>query len=85
MNRSNDERSSSGINILWPDPNNKYFKEALKDANAGSRPNNISAIVKYTREGMKRAVAIWMGDLETDFLQAGIDVGARDAAEWVTL
>jgi beta-lactamase superfamily II metal-dependent hydrolase len=69
MNRKSDERGSSGINILWPDRANKYFKQALEDANAGNSPNNISAIVKYTREGMKRAVAIWMGDLETDFLE----------------
>jgi beta-lactamase superfamily II metal-dependent hydrolase len=69
MNQSSDERGSSGINILWPDPENRHFKEALEDANAGNSPNNISAIVKYSREGMKRTVAIWMGDLETDFLE----------------
>ena len=64
MNRSSDARSSSGINILWPDRSNTHFQDALKDANAGNSPNNISAIVEYSKEGMKRAVAVWMGDLE---------------------
>jgi len=68
MNQSSDARSSSGITILWPDRDNEHFKEALEDANAGGSPNNISAVIQYMRKGMKRAVALWMGDLETDFM-----------------
>lgn len=30
MNQTTNERGSSGINILWPDTSNKYFKEELE-------------------------------------------------------
>ena len=30
MNISDEERDASGINILWPDLNNSYFKEELE-------------------------------------------------------
>jgi len=68
MNQKDDTRRASGIHILWPDPSNKYFKAALRDAENGESPNNISPIIKYTlQEG---ATALWMGDLETDFMKA---------------
>ena len=68
MNRKNEERGSSGINILWPDLNNKHFKNALQNAAAGKSPNNISPIIKYSlQDGV---TALWMGDLETDFMEA---------------
>ena len=35
MNQSNDDRGSAGINILWPNPENNDFKDALKTANDG--------------------------------------------------
>jgi hypothetical protein len=35
MNQSNEERKTSGINILWPDRNNEDFKVALADAETG--------------------------------------------------
>ena len=44
MNQSNEERGSSGINIKWPNENNSYFKDALKKAEDGDNPNNISKI-----------------------------------------
>jgi hypothetical protein len=67
MNLAGDGRGSSGVNILWPDPNNQYFKEALADAEAGGSPNNISAIVKYSlNDGVK---ALWFGDLHKDFME----------------
>ena len=68
MNLSNDERDTSGINILWPDLQNDDFKDALQRASEGDSPNNISPIVKYSlRNGV---TALWMGDLETDFMEA---------------
>ena len=67
MNMKNEERGSSGITILWPKTNNKYFKEALEKAHNGKSPNNISPIIKYSLEnGVK---ILWFGDLEKDFME----------------
>jgi beta-lactamase superfamily II metal-dependent hydrolase len=68
MNKGDDERGSSGINILWPDVNNSEFKAALSDAANGYSPNNISPIIKYSLNG--GASFLWMGDLETDFMES---------------
>ena len=62
---------SSGINILWPDINNDDYKAELKNAEDGNSPNNISFIVKYILDGGVRA--IWMGDLETEFMEKILD------------
>ncbi len=67
LNQSNDERKSAGINILWPITDNKYYKEALKKAENGESPNNISPIVKYSIEN--GVAMLWMGDLESDFME----------------
>lgn len=72
MNRSGVDSSgnhigSSGINILWPDTSNEHYKEELQKAKEGIAFNNISAIIKYSLEG--GVTAIWMGDLETDFME----------------
>jgi len=58
---------SAGINILWPETNNKFYVEALKVAKDGGSPNNISPIVKYSIENS--ATYLWMGDLETKFME----------------
>lgn len=61
------EIGSSGINILWPNTENQYYKDALKFAKDGGSPNNISPIITYSiSEG---ATYQWMGDLETDFME----------------
>ena len=78
MNKSKEGRGSSGINILWPITSNKHYKEALKKAKNGESPNNISPIVKYSRKGS--ASIIWMGDLETDFMESVKDAITMDAA-----
>lgn len=67
MNRKGDGRDSAGINILWPKTDNKYYKEALEEAELGLSPNNISAIIKYSLN--KGPTVLWMGDLETDFME----------------
>jgi len=67
MNKSNEERSSSGINILWPKTGIQIFKDELEKAKNGESPNNISPIIEYSLDdGVK---IIWMGDLEKDFME----------------
>jgi len=67
LNEEDEQRGSAGISILWPDTNNKHYKEALEQANDGESPNNISAIIKYSiNDGAK---VIWMGDLETELME----------------
>ncbi|MCB0707351.1 MAG: hypothetical protein KDC34_18670 [Saprospiraceae bacterium] len=61
------ERGSSGINILWPDTSNEDYKSELQRAKDGVAFNNISCIIKYSLNG--GVTAIWMGDLEKDFME----------------
>ena len=68
MNQSGGGRDQAGINILWPDKTNQDFKNALGRAAQGESPNNISPIIKYSLEN--GVTALWMGDLETDFMEA---------------
>ena len=67
INQDGDGRGSAGINILWPSTSDPDFKSALDDAEEGLPPNNISCIVKYSIED--GASFLWMGDLETDFME----------------
>jgi hypothetical protein len=67
MNQEGDGRGSSGINILWPNPENAYYKNELQYAEEGGSPNNISAVIKYELNG--GATVLWMGDLETEFME----------------
>lgn len=58
---------SSGINILWPNTSNEYFKTELENVKNGESPNNISPIIKYSvKDG---ATILWMGDLKTEFME----------------
>lgn len=67
MNRSGDGRGGAGIDILWPVLGDPDHESALDDAAASLPPNNISCIAKYSlQEGVD---ALWMGDLETDFME----------------
>jgi beta-lactamase superfamily II metal-dependent hydrolase len=62
------ELGSSGINILWPDTSNAEYKAELQKAKDGTAFNNISCIIQYK---LKNSVtAVWMGDLETDFMES---------------
>lgn len=67
MNVGDDERGSAGINFKWPDTSNSDFKEALSAAAAGTNFNNISPVFTYSVEN--GVVAMWMGDMEHDFLE----------------
>lgn len=67
MNQSDADRKASGVNILWPDTNNADFKDAMAACEEGGSPNNISAVVRYSLEG--GASVMWLGDLETEFME----------------
>lgn len=67
INLSSDERDSSEITFLWPDLDNEYFKDALLKVKQGTGFNNISPIFTYSLEN--GAKVIWLGDIETDFLE----------------
>lgn len=71
MNKSSDERKTSGINILWPNLENEEFKEALAACDAGESYNNTSAVVRYSVEN--GASFLWIGDLETEFMEDVFD------------
>ena len=75
MNLSDEERKTAGIQILWPDVNNADYKAALKDAEAGNSPNNISPVIKYELED--GGSFLWMGDLETEFMEL-----IKDEVDW---
>ena len=79
MNESDDERGSAGINILWPITANQHYKSALAYAKRGKSPNNISCVVKYSlNDG---ATLLWMGDLESGFMENIKDDFTPDAAD----
>ncbi len=67
MNEGDDVRPSSGIQIIWPDPNNVTYKAALVEAELGLAFNNMSLIIRYELQG--GASALWLGDLETQFME----------------
>lgn len=70
-----DDHGCAGINCLWPNTNNDDFKEALVLAEKGEAFNNLSPILTYTlSDGVK---AMWMGDIEKDFLEK-----VKDEIDW---
>jgi beta-lactamase superfamily II metal-dependent hydrolase len=68
LNLSDETRDSAGINVLWPQPGNARLQMERFAAFLGMSPNNISTIITY--EVDQGARFMWMGDLETDFLEA---------------
>ncbi|RRS03453.1 hypothetical protein EIP75_16050 [Aquabacterium soli] len=67
MNQTDEQRGSSGVNVLWPDTDNADFKDALAACEQGESPNNMSAVLRYSLEG--GASVMWLGDLETEFME----------------
>ncbi len=67
MNLSGDGRDSSGINYMWPKTDNEDYIDALENAKNEESPNNISSI--FTYELNESGKFIWMGDLETSFME----------------
>lgn len=68
MNLGDNVRDASGLNVLWPKTNNPFFKEALAAAAKGEAFNNISPVLTYSLNG--GVTALWMGDMEADFMEA---------------
>lgn len=68
MNQGDDTRGQSGISVQWPDRDNQTFKNALQSAKDGDSPNNISPVFTYSVAN--GVTMMWMGDLETDFMEA---------------
>jgi beta-lactamase superfamily II metal-dependent hydrolase len=71
MNLNNEERGSAGINILWPDTANEHYQGALQDAEDAIALNNMSLVARYSIED--GANFMWIGDLETDFMESIVD------------
>lgn len=75
INLEDEERGAAGINFLWPDLDNNDYREALKQAAAGTAFNNISPIFTYgVNDGVS---AMWMGDLEHEFQEK-----IKDYVKW---
>jgi beta-lactamase superfamily II metal-dependent hydrolase len=72
MNDDDNERKSSGIEILWPDRNHNQFKAALEEVEeSGTGTNNLSAVIRYSIEDGPSF--LWLGDLETEFMESITD------------
>lgn len=67
MNRGDNERGAAGLQVLWPDLDNDYFKTELENCKNGQTPNNTSPIIIYRLED--GATVAWMGDLETEMME----------------
>ena len=74
LNSSSDERGGAGIHFLWPKLDNPDFIAALETVEGGSGFNNISPIFTYANGGAK---FLWMGDMETTFLDK-----IKDDVDW---
>ena len=69
------DNGCAGINFLWPITSNSEYKDELKKAKEGKAFNNISPIFTYSlNNGVK---AMWMGDIEKDFLEK-----VKDNIDW---
>ena len=67
MNIGDKERGNAGIDFIWPITRNENFKGALTTVKGGNGFNNISPIFTYSVKNS--VVAIWMGDMEHNFLE----------------
>lgn len=75
LNDGDETRKGSGINIVWPDLNNDYYKQALENVKNGNEPNNISPIIKYSLEN--NINVYWFGDLKTEYMD-----NIKDEIDW---
>ncbi|MDZ3823531.1 MAG: MBL fold metallo-hydrolase [Pseudoxanthomonas sp.] len=66
LNESDEARGSAGLSVLWPELNNVHFKAALAACDAGQNFNNTSAVLRYS---IGKASFLWLGDLETQFME----------------
>ncbi|UCP11535.1 hypothetical protein K5R88_07845 [Pseudomonas sp. MM213] len=71
LNASDESRGSAGVQVLWPNVSNPNFIEAMRKSEAGHSPNNLSCVLRYAvKDG---ASFMWLGDLETDFMESIAD------------
>jgi beta-lactamase superfamily II metal-dependent hydrolase len=68
FNDGDEQRSTAGLQVVWPDVGNMHFQDALATAENGGSPNNTSIILRYGVGGC--ASFLWMGDMETEFMEA---------------
>ena len=66
------------ISVLWPDIDNQYYKDELEKTKNGGSPNNICPIILYELGGRR---VIWMGDLETEFMEKIKDQVALESVD----
>lgn len=66
LNIGGDNRDSSDLHVHWPNTNHPEYLEELYATVEGKSPNNISPIIEYRDSA---ANFLWMGDLETDFME----------------
>jgi beta-lactamase superfamily II metal-dependent hydrolase len=79
MNQGDDVRGSSGLEVLWPITSNAFYQAELNKAADGECPNNISIILRYKlNDG---PIMLWMGDLESDFMEDIKDEITLDRAD----
>ena len=78
LNEGGEGRGSSGVFMRWPIVTNQHYKDALQQAADGGSPNNISPIIRYARKG--GVAVMWMGDLETDFMEKIKDAITPDSS-----
>lgn len=81
MNCSNEERSSSNLDCLWPIISNSKYKEALTTAKKTGKPNNISPAIRYHTDNFS---FLWMGDMETD-MQKEFETQVNDSIPETTI
>ena len=79
LNEDGEGRGQSGIYMRWPIVTNQHYKDALKQAENGGSPNNISPIIRYVLKG--GTTVMWMGDLETDFMERIEDAITPEASD----
>lgn len=72
MNLGDDDRGASGIQVLWPDTSNEHYQEALRLCNEGDSYNNVSCVLRYSSLN-GGASFLWVGDLETEFMESITD------------
>ncbi len=79
LNKTDEVRGGAGIHVLWPIITNENYLSVLADVKKGKSPNNLSCVVEYILKG--GAKLLWMGDLESDFMEKIKDDFTPDAAD----
>jgi hypothetical protein len=68
MNGGTNAHRNDGIDVLWPTTSSCHFDNVLVEAGEADRLYNISPVIQDTVNG--EAAILWMGGLETDFMDS---------------